>query len=110
MGRYGSTDAVFFIEIDFWPHNTALFVTDFQGNRPKWFYFLLRTISKTDHSGKSAVPGIDRKDLFDIYVVRPPVAEQDAVIAWIDSATLNIDRAIEVHGAKLLCSASTATA
>jgi type I restriction enzyme S subunit len=60
MGRYGSTDAVFFVTENFWPHNTALFVTDFQGNDPKWCYFLLRTISKSPHSGKSAVPGVDR--------------------------------------------------
>ena len=26
MGRYGSTDAVFYVEQDFWPHNTSLFV------------------------------------------------------------------------------------
>ena len=68
MGRYGSTDAVFFLETDFWPHNTALFVTNFHGNRPRWCYFMLRTISKADHAGKSAVPGVDRKDLFEIVV------------------------------------------
>jgi Fic/DOC family N-terminal/Fic/DOC family len=44
----------------------------FQGNRPRWCYFLLRTISKADHSGKSAVPGIDRKDLYEIEVAVPP--------------------------------------
>src|SRR6202022_309614 len=32
MGRYGSTDSVFYVEGDFWPHNTALYVTDFQAN------------------------------------------------------------------------------
>jgi type I restriction enzyme, S subunit len=94
MGRYGSTDAVFFIETDFWPHNTALFVTDFQGNRPRWCYFMLRTISKADHAGKSAVPGVDRKDLFEIGVTKPPASEQDEIVAWIDSTSSDLDRAI----------------
>lgn len=94
MGRYGSTDAVFYIEGDFWPHNTALFVTDFQGNQPRWCYFLLRTISKADHSGKSAVPGVDRKDLYEIEVAVPPASEQDAIVTWIDAATATADRAI----------------
>ena len=57
MGRYGSTDAVFFIEDDFWPHNTSLFVTDFQGNVRKWCYHLLSIITKADQADKSAVPG-----------------------------------------------------
>lgn len=95
MGRYGSTDAVFFIETDFWPHNTSLFVTDFQGNRPRWCYFMLRTISKADHSGKSAVPGVDRKDLFDINVAVPLPHEQDAIVEGIISASAELAGAIE---------------
>ena len=94
MGRYGSTDSVFFVETDFWPHNTALFVTDFQGNRPHWCYFMLRTISKADHAGKSAVPGIDRKDLFEIKVAVPSIREQDEVVGWIESASLGVERTI----------------
>ena len=87
MGRYGSTDAVFFIEQDFWPHNTSLFVTDFQSNVRKWCYYLLQTITKADHAGKSAVPGVDRKDLFQIVVPLPPVEEQQEISGHIDSAT-----------------------
>ena len=94
IGRYGSTDAVFFIESDFWPHNTALFVTDFQGNRPRWCYFMLRTISKADHSGKSAVPGVDRKDLYEIEVAVPPVDEQDAIVSEIENASEWLDRVV----------------
>jgi type I restriction enzyme S subunit len=94
MGRYGSTDAVFYVERDFWPHNTALFVTDFQGNHPRWCYFLLRTISKADHSQKSAVPGVDRKDLYEIEVAVPPASEQDTIVTWIDTAEAVAHRAI----------------
>lgn len=94
MGRYGSTDAVFFVDEDYWPHNTSLFVTDYQGNDPKWIYYLLRSISKADHSGKSAVPGIDRKDLFDIFVAHPPVAEQRAIVDAIERDGRAFDEAI----------------
>ena len=94
MGRYGSTDAVFYIENDFWPHNTSLFVTNFQGNFPRWCYYLLRTISKADHSGKSAVPGVDRKDLFDIVVAVPSYEEQVKIVAGIENRTLKLNSAI----------------
>ena len=94
MGRYGSTEAVFYIEEDFWPHNTSLFVTDFQGNLPLWGYYLLRTISKADHSGKSAVPGVDRKDLFDIVVTVPAYAEQIEVVKGIEDRSKELNNAI----------------
>lgn len=92
MGRYGSTDAVFYIEENFWPHNTSLFVTDFQGNVPRWCYYLLRSISKADHAGKSAVPGVDRRDLFDIVVAVPSHKEQLAIVVGIE------DRSQELNG------------
>ena len=95
MGRYGSTDAIFYIEEDFWPHNTSLFVTNFQGNLPRWCYYLLRTISKADHSGKSAVPGIDRKDLFDIVVTVPSHEEQlEIAVYGIEDRSRELNSAI----------------
>lgn len=86
-----STDAVFYIEEDFWPHNTSLFVTSFHGNLPRWCYYLLRSISKADHSGKSAVPGVDRKDLFDIVVAVPPSDEQSDIVEGIESRTRQLN-------------------
>jgi type I restriction enzyme S subunit len=97
MGRYGSTDAVFYLEQPFWPHNTSLFVTDFHGNLPRWCYYLLSSITKADHAGKSAVPGVDRKDLFQIVVAAPPAGEQ-----------LDIVRAIEAESQQLSCAVSAA--
>ena len=94
MGRYGSTDAVFYVEQDFWPHNTSLFVTHFQGNTQKWCYYLLRSITKADHAGKSAVPGLDRNDLFQIVVPVPPVDEQREVVRTIEVATHDLNDAI----------------
>ena len=93
MGRYGSTDAVFYVKKDFWPHNTSLFVTHFNGNSPRWSYYLLKSITKAAHSGKSAVPGIDRNDLFQITVSVPPRNEQELISKWIDTTRQSISRA-----------------
>lgn len=91
IGRYGSTGAVFFVEGGFWPHNTALFVTDFQGNDPHWCYWLLRSIDKTVYSEKSAVPGVDRKDLYEIEVSVPPVAVQRRAVQVIEQSGAEMD-------------------
>ena len=94
MGRTGSTDAVFYIEQDFWPHNTSLFVTHFYGNAPKWCYYLLRSITKADHAGKAVVPALDRKDLFQIVVAVPPVEEPREAARVIGVAARNLSNAV----------------
>lgn len=35
-GRYGTLGKVFYVERDFWPLNTALYVRDFKGNDPRF--------------------------------------------------------------------------
>lgn len=101
MGRYGSTEAIFYLEEDFWPHNTSLYVTDFQGNSPRWCFHMLQTISKADHSGKSAVPGVDRKDLYDILISVPPKDDQQAIANEIDAECLEFDQAIALVKAEI---------
>jgi len=93
MGRYGSTDAVFYVEDNFWPHNTSLFVTDFLRNNRWWCFYLLRSISKQDHSSKAAVPGVDRKDLFDIVVAVPPLSEQGDIVRAIEDRSRELNQA-----------------
>jgi type I restriction enzyme, S subunit len=96
-GRYGTIGQVFFIAEDFWPHNTALFVSDFKGNDPLFVSFLLRTIDFHTHSGKSGVPGINRNDLHEVEVKRPPIKEQKAiakVLRDVDDLLASLDRLI----------------
>ena len=102
MGRYGSTDAIFYVEDDFWPHNTSLFVTDFQGNARKWCYHLLSIITKADQAGKSAVPGLDRKDLFQIVVPVPPLAEQREMVGAIEATVGKLAGAISATERKIV--------
>src|SRR5579872_2590898 len=43
-GRYGTIGEVFYIETNFWPLNTTLYVQNFHGNDPLFVSYLLRTI------------------------------------------------------------------
>ncbi len=92
-GRYGSTGAIYFVESDFWPHNTSLFVSDFAGNDPRFVYYLLHTLDFGAHSAKSAVPGIDRKDLHDIVVASPLPPEQRAIAGHLDEKLISFEEA-----------------
>lgn len=93
-GRYGTVGEIFYVEQDYWPMNTALYVSDFNGNHPRYIFYLLGLLPFHAYSGKSAVPGIDRNDLHPLQVVRPPESEQRAIAAYLDRETAEIDALI----------------
>ena len=78
-GRYGSIGDVYFIEEDFWPLNTSLWVKNFHGNEPKYLYYLLSSIDYKKFSDKTGVPGVNRNDLHAIKVFVPPYKEQTKI-------------------------------
>jgi len=96
-GRYGTIGEVFFINQNFWPLNTTLFVNDFKGNDPLFIYLLLKTIDYKTYSGKSGVPGVNRNDLHEISVKLPPLLEQRSIaqaLSEIDALIAALDKLI----------------
>ncbi len=92
-GRYGTIGEVFFINEDFWPLNTTLYVADFKGNDPLFVSYLLRTIDFIAHSDKSSVPGVNRNHLHMEPVRIPPLDEQRAIAAMLGA----LDDKIELN-------------
>jgi type I restriction enzyme S subunit len=79
-GRYGTIGRVFYVEDDFWPLNTTLYVRDFKGNHPRFISYFLRGLDFLAYSDKAAVPGVNRNHLH-LAEVRVPVdvVEQRAI-------------------------------
>jgi type I restriction enzyme S subunit len=82
-GRYGTIGQVFFIEQDFWPLNTTLYVRDFKGNDPKFISYFLRTLDFFAYSDKAAVPGVNRNHVHEASVVLPDPETQEAIAACL---------------------------
>ncbi|MGO3690546.1 MAG: restriction endonuclease subunit S [Psychroflexus halocasei] len=59
-GRSGSIGSVFFLEKDFWPLNTTLYIKDFHGNNPKYIFYLLRNFDLKKYASGSGVPTLNR--------------------------------------------------
>ena len=79
-GRYGTLGEVFFINNDFWPLNTALYVQDFKGNDRRFSAYFLESILTNTDSNKAAVPGLNRNDLHALTVrATRDLAEQRAI-------------------------------
>lgn len=75
-GRYGSIGHVFYVEKEFWPLNTALWVKDFHGNDPKFIYYVLSNFDFKKFSDKTGVPGVNRNDLHTVKILLPLLLEQ----------------------------------
>ena len=92
-GRYGTIGTVYFVEGDFWPLNTTLYVRDFKGNDPRFVSYFLRGVDFHAYSDKAAVPGVNRNHLHEATVTLPPLPEQRAIAATLGA----LDDKIELN-------------
>ncbi len=84
IGRSGaSIGRVHFSEIDFWPHNTCLYVTDFLGNSPRFVYYFLQTLNLAGYNSGSAQPSLNRNYIFTIQISIPRREEQDEIASFL---------------------------
>ena len=84
-GRYGTIGKVFFVEKDFWPLNTTLYVRDFKGNDPRFVSYFLKTIDFMAFSDKAAVPGVNRNHLHEASAVIPGLATQKEIASFLNA-------------------------
>lgn len=79
IGRSGSIGGGQFIEQDFWPLNTTLWVKDFKGNDPRFCYYLLKSIDFSSMNAGSGVPTLNRNHLHPMRVSKPSVSMQKSI-------------------------------
>ena len=82
-GRSGTIGKVNFVEQDYFPHNTSLWVTDFKGNYPKFVYYLYVSTKLERFGTGSGVPTLNRNDVHSYKVSIPPTKEEQKAIAQI---------------------------
>lgn len=70
-GRSGQLGKVFYIEDDYWPLNTTLYVEDFKNNYPKYVYYLLQTLNFEKFNAGSSVPTLNRNHVHKLEIKIP---------------------------------------
>jgi len=93
-GRYGTLGEMYYVNEKYWPHNTALYVTSFKGNHPKYIYYLLKCLGRIRTSDKSAVPGVNRNELHEMVIPFVDEKNQQVKIAAVLSV---LDKKIELN-------------
>ena len=94
-GRSGTIGKIHYVENDYWPHNTALWVTDFHNNTPLYVYYLFKTIPWNLYNSGSGVPTLNRNDIHDYLVAIPSRSEQakiSTILADIDSLVVSFEK------------------
>ncbi|CAH6804115.1 Type I restriction-modification system, specificity subunit S [Vibrio chagasii] len=85
-GRSGTIGKVHYTERDYWPLNTALYVTDFHGNEPKWVFYMLQAFKLERFVEGAGVPTLNRNLVHDELIPLPPLKEQKRIAAILDKA------------------------
>lgn len=93
IGRSGSLGGGQYIDEDFWPLNTTLWVKDFNGNSPLFCYYFSKSIDFTTFNVGSGVPTLNRNHIHPLPVHVPPLIEQRAIAHILGS----LDDKIELN-------------
>lgn len=93
IGRSGSIGGGQYIEGDFWPLNTTLWVKDFKDNNEKFIYYLLKSIDFSSFNAGAAVPTLNRNHFSALKVRIPSRDEQDKIADILGT----IDEKIELN-------------
>ena len=79
-GRYGTLGEVYYVDEDYWPLNTALYVSDFKDCHPLFALHMLKNTLIGIVSEKAAVPGLNRNVLHGVKIRVPPKNLRDHFI------------------------------
>lgn len=72
-GRSGTIGEVFYVDSDFWPLNTSLFVKEYKIGGPLFAYYFLKTMDLAGLNSGSAVPTLNRNDVHAVDTFIPPL-------------------------------------
>lgn len=86
IGRKGTLGTTHFLQFNFWPHDTTLWIKDFKGNDPKFLYYFLQTLHFENFDTGSSNPTLNRNHLHKIAVRFSTLLATQRKIAAILSA------------------------
>ncbi|WP_286708079.1 restriction endonuclease subunit S [Psychrobacter sp. UBA2514] len=94
-GRSGTIGKVHYVERDFWPHNTTLWVTSFGNSNVKFVYYLFNSIGFERFKSGSGVPTLNRNDAHSFKIVVPSEVKEQIAIATALSDVDDLIKSLE---------------
>lgn len=97
IGRSGNIGNAYYFDIDFWAHNTTLYIKEFKKCAPKFIYYLLQTMNFGGHNSGSAVPSLNRNYIHPIEVKAPDLPTQTAIAQILTSLDDKIELNLQMN-------------
>ncbi len=101
LGRKGTLGKVFYLEHDFWPHDTTLWVKKFNGNDARFVYLFLTSLDVSQLDSGAANPALNRNQVHPIKVQWPPISQQKAIAEALDRLAHETKRLESIYQRKL---------
>jgi type I restriction enzyme S subunit len=92
MGRKGTLGKVYYLEEDFWPHDTTLWVKKFNNNDPRFVYRFFEVLDVQNLDSGAANPALNRNQVHPIRVLWPPLDEQISIAERIERISTSADQ------------------
>jgi type I restriction enzyme, S subunit len=104
IGRKGTIGAVHFCPQACWPIDTTYYVDDFHDLDPMYFTLALQNLGLGEFDTSTAIPGLNRDDLYDQTLALAPQEEQRRIVSKVEEvlAQAKAVRARLAKGAQIL--------
>jgi len=79
VGRKGTLGKVHYLAVDYWPHDTTLWVKDFKGNDPLFTSYFLQTLRFERYNSGASNPTLNRNTVHGELVAYPQKKEQTEI-------------------------------
>ena len=89
-GRSGKLGIVSFVNADYWPLNTTLWVKNYNQSNPYHAYFFLQTLDLEKYNSGSAVPSLNRNNVHNLIQILPSNIVLDKFQEVIESSFAKI--------------------
>ncbi len=95
VGRKGTAGAVWFSPKPCWPIDTTYYVRDSDHIDIRFSFHLLTSLRLNQFDRSTAIPGLNRNDVYELAVNLPPLREQCRIAAKTDELFSEIDEGME---------------
>lgn len=93
IGRKGTVGRVTWSGMPFWPIDTTYYVRPKHSGNLKYWYYQLQALGLSELNSHSAVPGLNRDEVYALPIVKRSSEEQEKIVGILDA----IDKKIELN-------------